>query len=78
MSERDNQPAAKPNIRNVTGTFILLIGLGLYGFIVTAIGGLMAHWSLWLQTPFYLIMGIIWIFPAYRLLKWMVAGRHDP
>ncbi len=73
---RGNYPeVSKPNIRNLTGTFMLLIGLGLYALLVTGIGSYMTDWSLWLQTPFYLIMGIIWIFPAYKLLRWMAAGR---
>ena len=32
--------------------------------------------SLWIQTPFYLVAGIIWIFPARKVFDWIARGKR--
>ncbi|WP_374765173.1 DUF2842 domain-containing protein [Yunchengibacter salinarum] len=61
----------KPRWRNYLGMALLLIGLAIYAFTVAAIGGAMVDWHLAVQTLFYLVTGIVWIFPAIKLMKWM-------
>lgn len=33
-------------------------------------GEQLSGWTLWIQTPFYMIAGIIWIFPLHWLYRW--------
>jgi hypothetical protein len=42
---------------------------------VVSVGGLLAGKPWWVQTPFYLVAGIVWIFPLRPLLRWMETGR---
>jgi len=42
---------------------------------VVSVGGLITGKPWWVQTPFYLVAGIVWIFPLRPLLRWMETGR---
>jgi hypothetical protein len=58
-------------LRILYGTFLLLIGLGLYAVAVTAVAVtiLPAQWAV--QLVYYFITGTVWLYPAARLTKWM-------
>ena len=77
MQNNDFQSDAKPSGRNLIGTAILLLGLSVYAFIAAAIGNLIDQWWLPVQVTYYVLAGIIWIFPARRLFVWMAAGRSQ-
>jgi hypothetical protein len=42
---------------------------------VASVGALIVTAPWWAQTPFYLVAGIVWIFPLKPLLRWMETGR---
>jgi membrane protein implicated in regulation of membrane protease activity len=57
-------------LRILFGTLILVLGLALYALAVSALAPLLpAHWAA--QALFYALAGILWIFPAARLTRWM-------
>lgn len=61
----------KPSNRSLIGMTAMIIGLTLYAFLAAGVGNLMDDWHLALQMPYYLIAGLIWIYPAKKLLEWM-------
>jgi Protein of unknown function (DUF2842) len=62
-------------LRILFGTLLLVFGLGLYALLVMAA----ATRLLPVQTAFYAVAGIVWIFPAARLTGWMQrAGPFRP
>ena len=61
----------KPSSRSGNGMLILIIGLTLYAFLAAGIGNLLDDWNLAVQMTYYLIAGVIWIFPVKKLLQWM-------
>jgi hypothetical protein len=66
-------------LRILFGTLLLVFGLGLYALLVMAAATrlLPDHWAV--QTAFYAVAGIVWIFPAARLTGWMQrAGPFRP
>lgn len=65
-------------LRILLGTMILILGLGLYALGVVALSALVpAQWAV--ETLFYAAAGILWIFPAARLTRWMQqAGPFRP
>jgi len=69
--EKDYQTDAKPRGKNLVGIGILLLGLAIYAVAAAAVGDLIADWWLGVQILYYLIAGIIWIFPARKLFGWM-------
>jgi len=58
-------------LRILFGTALLIGGLGIYALAVmlVAVRFLPSHWAA--EIPFYLVTGIVWIFPAARLTRWM-------
>jgi purine nucleoside permease len=70
------QNDVKPAARSLWGMLALIFGLMGYAFAIAAIGARIVDASLWLQTPFYLVAGILWIFPARKVLEWMGRGKR--
>ncbi|WND03115.1 DUF2842 domain-containing protein [Temperatibacter marinus] len=71
------QTDARPSFRNLIGVFILIFGLMLYAFGAAAIGDWLEERKVWLwvQMAYYLFAGILWLFPARYLFKWLGKGR---
>lgn len=61
----------KPSSRSLIGMATMIIGLTLYAFLAAGIGNLMDDWHLAIQMTYYLIAGLVWIYPAKKLLEWM-------
>ena len=61
----------KPSSRSGIGMLILIVGLTLYAFLAAAIGEQLEDFGLAVQMIYYLIAGIVWIFPVKKLLQWM-------
>lgn len=43
--------------------------------VVVSVGERFGDKPWWVQTPFYIFAGTIWIFPVRPLLRWMETGR---
>lgn len=57
-------------LRILLGMAILILGLGLYALGVVALAALVPdQWAA--EALFYAIAGILWIFPAAKLTRWM-------
>jgi len=59
--------------RKALGLFVLLIGLLLYAGLAVHLGvtHVPEHWLAWLI--YYPVAGILWVWPAKRLIWWMQA-----
>lgn len=51
---------------------LILIWIVCWCVLVAEIGGRLSGW---VQLPYYLVVGIVWIFPLRPLLRWMETGR---
>lgn len=63
------------------GPVALIVGLAgffAYLLVVLELASLLAgaHWAL--ELLFFAVAGIIWAFPAARLIRWVVEGRKQP
>lgn len=67
----------RPNPRNLIGMVALLVGLGLYGLIIAELSVRMGDIPFILEAIFYVIAGLIWLWPARILVRWMVAGNLE-
>ncbi|MBC2668176.1 DUF2842 domain-containing protein [Novosphingobium piscinae] len=66
----------EPTWRIPVGILALVVALVAYGLIIARyVPGLVGQWSALLQTPVYLILGVVWIMPLRRFLTWMETGR---
>ncbi|NVJ70946.1 MAG: DUF2842 domain-containing protein [Alphaproteobacteria bacterium] len=63
--------AEKPSSRSAIGMLILIFGLTAYVFLAAVVGEFLGDMSLVIQTIYYLIAGLLWIWPVKKLIYWM-------
>lgn len=65
-----------PTWRIPIGVLALCVALAIYGIAVAnLIAPLIGDWHALLQTPVYVLLGVVWILPLRRFLIWMETGR---
>ena len=66
----------EPTLRIPLGLLALLVGLFAYALVVARyVPGLIGDWPGLAQAPVYLVLGLAWLLPLRRFLKWMETGR---
>jgi hypothetical protein len=66
----------EPTWRIPVGILALIAALTIYGVLVAIyVPRLIGGWNALLQTPVYLVLGLIWLLPLRRFLIWMETGR---
>lgn len=66
----------EPTWRIPVGLLGLLIGLLVYGIVIARyMPGLIGGWPALAQTVVYLFLGLVWLLPLGRFLKWMETGN---
>jgi len=66
----------RPSARSLIGMLGMILGLTAYAFGAAAIGDMISDWPLAVTSIYYLIAGVLWIYPAIKILHWMAAGHH--
>ncbi|WP_277128936.1 DUF2842 domain-containing protein [Bombella apis] len=64
-----------PTWRKPAGMFAILALIAIWCVLIASLSATVGGWAWWLQAPFYLVTGIIWIVPLKPLLRWMETGR---
>ena len=65
----------EPSWRKPAGVFLILAIIIVWAAIVASLSGWVGGLPVLVQTVIYLAAGIVWIFPARRVLVWMELGR---
>ena len=66
----------EPTWRIPVGLLGLLIGLAIYGIVIARyLPELIGEWPALVQTVIYLFLGLVWLLPLGRFLKWMETGN---
>ncbi len=66
----------EPTWRIPVGVLALVAALAVYGLVIARyVPSLVGGWPALLQTPVYIVLGIVWIMPLRRFLIWMETGR---
>lgn len=70
------QPPA-PTWRKPFGALLILLLIALWAGLVVQLSGPVGRLPAWVQVPFYLAAGIVWLWllPLRRLLGWIETGR---
>ncbi|MCP3733390.1 DUF2842 domain-containing protein [Sphingomonas sp. RP10(2022)] len=64
-----------PSWRKPAGVLLILTFIVVWCVGIVSASAMIGTWPWWLQLPFYLIAGIVWILPLKPLLLWMETGR---
>ncbi|MFG6281219.1 DUF2842 domain-containing protein [Sphingomonas sp. S6] len=64
-----------PTWRKPAGMLIILSLIAIWCVGIVSLSEVVITWPWWLQAPFYLVAGIVWILPLKPLLLWMETGR---
>ena len=65
----------EPTWRIPVGVIALTIAIGAYCLVVARyVPELIGGWHALLQTPIYIVLGLIWLLPLKRFLIWMETG----
>ena len=66
----------EPTWRIPVGLLGLLVGLLVYGIVIARyLPGLIGDWPTLAQTVVYVFLGLFWLLPLGRFLKWMETGN---
>lgn len=68
----------QPSARTLAGIGLILLLIAAWAVLVASMSRFVGTWPALVQAPFYLVMGIAWIFPLKPLLRWMETGRFRP
>ena len=67
---------SEPTWRIPFGILALLGGLAIYVAVIAIyVPELIGNWPALAQTPVYIVLGVVWLFPLRRFLIWMETGR---
>jgi predicted membrane channel-forming protein YqfA (hemolysin III family) len=64
-----------PSWRKPAGALFICVLVLVWCIAIASLSGWVGRWSVWVQTAFYVVTGLIWIAPLKPLLRWMETGR---
>jgi hypothetical protein len=64
-----------PAKRSVIGMFLVLGVIAVWAVIVASFSGPIGRLPILVQTLIYVAAGIVWIFAAMPIMRWIVTGR---
>mgnify|MGYP001045754224 CR=1 FL=1 len=65
----------RPTWRKPAGMIFMLLIIALWAVLIASFSQQIGSWPRAVQVVFYIVAGIIWIFPMKPLLRWMETGR---
>ena len=63
--------------RKLAGIAAIVLLIVVWAALVASLARFVWRWPVLVQAPFYLIMGIAWIFPLKPLIRWMQASTGE-
>jgi predicted membrane channel-forming protein YqfA (hemolysin III family) len=67
-------PGHQPSARKLAGIALILLLIAVWAALVASLSRFVGQWPILIQAPFYLVMGLAWIYPLKPLLRWMETG----
>jgi len=68
----------KPSSRKLVGIGLIFLLILVWAVLVASLSRFVGTWPALVQAFFYIVAGIIWIFPLKPLLLWMETGSFRP
>jgi len=71
----DEQPTWRPSWRKPVGMLAILAIIAIWAGLIATFASEIGQWPRLVQVVFYVVAGIVWIFPVRPMLVWMETGR---
>ena len=64
----------QPSWRKLAGIALILAIIVLWAAFVASLAPFVGKWPVLVQAPYYLFVGVVWIFPLKPLVRWIQSG----
>jgi len=64
----------QPSARKLLGIALILAIIVLWAAFVASLAPFVGRWPVLVQAPYYLIVGVVWVFPLKPLVRWIQTG----
>lgn len=64
-----------PRWRPTAGIFMILGVIALWASLIASLSEVVTAWPGAVQLIFYIVAGIVWVFPMKPILRWSETGR---
>lgn len=64
----------QPSARKLAGIAIILAIIVAWAAFVATLAPFVGRWPVLVQAPYYLIVGVAWVFPLKPLVRWIQTG----
>lgn len=68
------QVSPQPSGRKLAGILAIMLFIVIWAVLVASLSRFVGRWPILVQAPFYLVMGIAWIFPLRPIIRWSQTG----
>lgn len=75
IDPKDLPPRERASVRGLIGIIILIVALIIYAILAVELALIILPDNLFIELIYYVVTGIIWIFPAMALLRW--SAKRD-
>lgn len=65
----------QPRGRPAAGVFMIIGIIIVWAVLIASLSDTVSRWPAWVQLPFYIAAGIVWILPLRPILRWSETGR---
>jgi hypothetical protein len=64
----------QPSSRKLAGIGLILAIIVLWATFVASLSPFVGKWPVLAQAPYYLFVGVAWVFPLKPLIRWIQTG----
>jgi hypothetical protein len=64
----------QPSARKLAGIALILAIIVLWATFVASLSPFVGKWPVLVQAPYYLVVGVAWVFPLKPLIRWIQTG----
>jgi hypothetical protein len=64
----------EPAPRKLAGIALILAIIVLWATFVASLSPFVGKWPALVQAPYYLVVGVAWVFPLKPLIRWIQTG----
>lgn len=65
----------EPRGRPTAAVFMIMGVIAVWAALIASLADTISAWPAWVQLPFYIVAGLVWIVPLRPILRWSETGK---